>query len=253
MVFGLVVDVWTDGPPGLGALLAAALAGLGLVVEARPRPAALAFLVAGLTLATFAVVRASPVLAGLDLLSAAGLFALAGAFAREGEPLRTGLRAYAARALAWTVSMPTAGAMLLRPFAVPLPGERRGLAVPRALLIALPVGLAFALLLGSADAVFAELLRAPFEQVPFGDLPRHVVVVTAAVGAFLTLAVRSSVPTRLAWTARPVEGGGLRSVVSGHGSSSSRPCLSGWRSSSWRAPSNAWCCTRPSSVTPGRA
>jgi hypothetical protein len=102
--------------------------------------------------------------------------------------------------------------MLLRPFAVLLPGERRALAVPRALVIALPVGLAFALLPGSTDAVFAKLLRVPFERVPFGDLPRQLVIVTAAGGAFLTLAVRSSIPTRLAGTARPVEGGGLRSV-----------------------------------------
>ena len=31
IVVGLVVDVWTDGPPGIGFLLAATVAGLGLL------------------------------------------------------------------------------------------------------------------------------------------------------------------------------------------------------------------------------
>ena len=99
------------------------------------------------------------------MLTAFGLFALAGAFAREGDPVRAGLRAYVARAVAWTASIPAAVAVMLRPFAGLLRGRRRSLVFTRALLIALPTGLAFALLLGSADAVFAELLRAPFEQV----------------------------------------------------------------------------------------
>ena len=211
IVFGLVVDVWTDGPPGIGLLLAATVAGLGIAVVARPRPRSLAFMVAGLAMVSFTVVRASPVLHALDLPTGIGLFALAGAFAREGDPLRTGVRAYAARALAWTGSIPATGQMLLRPFAGLL--ARRGprpLVVPRALLIALPVGLAFAFLLGSADAVFAKLLRAPFEQLPFGELPRHTVVVAAAGVAFTTLALRASAPIRLARAAQPIEGGGLR-------------------------------------------
>jgi hypothetical protein len=208
--FGLTVDAWTDGPPGLGVLLAASLAGLGLAWVARPRPQAVAFLAAGLGLAAFVVVRASPVLVGLNLLAATGLFALAGAFAREGDPLRTGLRAYANRAVAWAASIPAGTAVLLRPLSRLLPSERRSLAVPRALLIALPVGLAFALLLGSADAVFAQLLQAPFESLPWGDLPGHVVVIAAATLAFATLAARSTVPIQLGRAARPIEGGGLR-------------------------------------------
>ena len=209
-VFGFAVDLWTQGPPGLGMLLAATLAAIGLIVTARPKPQAIAFLIAGLLLLSFVVIRDSPVLVGLDVLTAVGLFALGGAFAREGEPLKAGLRAYTARAVAWTASIPAAGAVLLRPLAALLPGQRGTLAFPRALLIALPAGLFFALLLGSADAVFANLLSAPFELVPFGELPEHVVVVAAAGGAFLTLALRSSVPTRLDWATRPIEGGGLR-------------------------------------------
>jgi hypothetical protein len=102
IVFGLVVDVLTDGPPGLGFLLAATMVALGVALVARPKLQAIAFLVAGLALVSFTVVRASPVLAGLDLVTGVGLFALAGAFAREGNLLRTGVRAYVARALAWT-------------------------------------------------------------------------------------------------------------------------------------------------------
>lgn len=208
IVFGLVVDLWTQGPPGLGLFFAATLATLGLIVTTRPRLPSLVFLAAGLLLVSFVVLRDSPVLQGLDVLSAIGLFALAGAFAREGDPLRAGLRAYAARALAWTVSIPAAAGLVVRP----LSGRRRPLVLPRALLIALPVGLAFALLLSSADAVFARLLSAPFEHVPFGDLPEHLVVVAGGGGAFLTLAVRSSAPTGLGWSGKPIAGGGLRPV-----------------------------------------
>ena len=209
VAFGLVVDVWTEGPPGIGVLLAATLAALGLIFTTRPRAQALAFLATGLLLVSFVVVRDSPVLVGLDVLAAVGMFALAGAFAREGEPFRVGLRAYAARAMAWTASIPAAAAVPLRPFAGLFPGRRGRWVLPRAMLIALPAGLAFALLLGSADAVFAELLRAPFERLSLGELPEHAIVVVAAGGAFLTLAVRSSVPTRVAWAAKPIEGGGL--------------------------------------------
>ena len=210
IVFGLMVDLWIEGPPGLGILLAAAMAALGLILTAKPRAQSLAFLAAGVLLMSFVVIRDSPVLVGLDVLTASGLFALASGFAREGNPFRAGMRAYAARAVAWTASIPAAAAVMLRPFAGLLRGRRRTLVFARALLIALPAGLAFALLLGSADAVFAELLGAPFEQVRLGDLPRHAIVVAAAGGAFVTLAVRSTVPTRLAWAAKPIEGGGLR-------------------------------------------
>jgi hypothetical protein len=210
LVFGLVVDASTDGPPGLGFLLAATMAALGVALVARPKLQAIAFLVAGLALVSFTVVRASPVLAGLDLVTGVGLFALAGAFAREGNLLQTGVRAYMARALAWRGSISTAAAFVFRPLSTLIPGRRRPLVVARALLIALPVGLAFAFLLASADAVFATLLRAPFEQLPFGELPRHIVVVAAAGAAFSTLVLRSSAPIQLGRSGEPIEGGGLR-------------------------------------------
>ena len=183
IVFGLAVDVSTDGPPGIGFFLAATMSSLGVAVVARPKPQAIAFLVAGSAMVSFTVVRASPVLAGLDLLTGVGLFALAGAFAREGDLLRTGVRAYVARVFGWTGSIPVAAAFLLRPVARRLAGRRRLLVVPRALLIALPVGIVFTFLFSSADAVFAKLVNAPFEQLSFGELPRHIGLVAVAGAA----------------------------------------------------------------------
>ena len=165
IAFGLMMDVLTDGPPGVGFLLTTSVAAVGVAIVARPKPKAIAFLVTGVASVSFTVVRASPVLAVLDLLCGVGLFALAGAFAREGIVVRTGVREYFARTFGWTASIPAAGAFLLRPLVSVLPVRRRTLVVPRALLIALPVGFAFALLFASADAVFAKLLPTPFEQL----------------------------------------------------------------------------------------
>lgn len=209
IAFGLMADQVTDGPPGVGVLLTSTVAALGVAIVTRPRPQAIAFLVAGVASVSFTVVRASPVLAVLDVLCGVGLFALAGAFAREGDVARTGLRAYIARAFGWMASIPAAGGFLLRPLARLVPG-RRPLVLPRALLIALPIGVAFAVLFASADAVFAELLRTPFEQFRFGDVPRHIVVVTIGAAGFSTLALRSSIPMEPGRSAQPIEGGTLR-------------------------------------------
>jgi hypothetical protein len=205
-----VVDLWADGPPGIGAVTAAVVASVGMISAARPRTSSFLFLTAGLVLVSFLVVRASPVLAGLDLVAGAGLFSLAGAFAREGDPVRTGLRAYVARTFAWAASVRPAFAILARPFERVVPVSGGGPSAWRAIAVSVPVGLAFALLLGSADAVFADLLLSPFEEVPLPELPRHILVVGVAGAAFVTIAVRSSVPVRLAGSTRPIEGGNLR-------------------------------------------
>jgi hypothetical protein len=211
LAFALVIDVWADGPPGAGVLIAAAVAAGGLVLATRPAAAAIAFLAAGTVSVSFVIVRASPVLAAIDVASGMSLFALAAAFARGGDPLRTGLRAYAARGLGWVASVRPALAVLASPVTRLRPAGTRLLpAVPRALLFTLPVGLVFALLLGSADAVFADLLRSPLERVPFSELPRHLVIVGIAGAAFALIAVRASTPLRLERAARPIEGGVLR-------------------------------------------
>src|SRR5688500_14331483 len=115
IAFGIVVDLWADGPPGIGVLVAAGLAAVGLVVVARRRAEALVFLGAGLASVSFVVFRASPVLLSLDLAAGLGLYALAGAFAREGVPVRTGLRSYVARGVAWGASVRPALAVVGRP------------------------------------------------------------------------------------------------------------------------------------------
>ena len=213
VVFGLIVDAWADGPAGIGVLIAAAVAAGGLVLTARPSWGSLTFLAAAMVSVSFAVLRASPVLIGLDVASGIGLFALAAAFAREGDPVRTGLRSYVARSLAWVASVRPALAVLATPMTGLRPAGGRLLpVVSRALLISLPVGLVFVLLLGSADAVFADLLRSPFERVPFPDLPRHLVLVGVAGAAFVTIAVRALAPVPLSKALRPIAGGGLRST-----------------------------------------
>lgn len=211
IAFGLVIDAWADGPAGIGVLIAAAVAGSGLVMTARPSPGSLVFLAAAMVSVSFVAVRASPVLIGLDVASGIGLFALAAAFAREGDPVKTGLRSYLARSLAWAASVRPALAVLATPVSRLRPAGGRLLpVVPRALLVSLPVGVVFALLLGSADAVFADLLRSPFERVPFPDLPRHLLVVGVAAAAFVTIAVRALAPVTLSRASRPIVGGGLR-------------------------------------------
>ncbi len=211
LAFGLVVDVWADGPAGAGALIATAVAAGGLVLTTRPSTAGLVFLAAGTVSVSFVMVRASPVLAGIDVASGMCLFALAGAFAREGDPLRTGLRAYAACGLGWVASVRPALGVLTSPVTRLRPAGARLLpAVPRALLVCVPVGLVFALLLGSADAVFADLLRSPFEHVPFPDLPRHLLIVGIAGSASVLITVRAATPLRLERAAAPIEGGVLR-------------------------------------------
>ena len=73
-------------------------------------------------------------------------------------------------------------------------------------------GLLFAVLLGSADAVFADLLRTPFEKLPLIDLPRHVIVVIVGALAFEALTLRSLVAPTTTRLEAPIGGGGLRPV-----------------------------------------
>ncbi len=208
--FGLAADLLLDGPPGVGLPAVAGVAALGLLALTRPRAPAVLFLAVGSLLVSFAVVRASPVLVGLDVSTAVGLFALAGAFAREGEPLRAGLRTYAVRGVAWIASVPDSVVLFLPPVTRLLPSKGRLPRVPRPLLIALPAGLTFALLFASADAVFADLLRTPFEHLPVRELPRHAAIVGTGALAFVTIAVRAMVPVRTSAAEEPIGSGSLR-------------------------------------------
>ena len=194
VTFGVLVDQVADGPPGLGASAASGVAALGLVAVARPRAPSVAFLAGGLSLMAWVVVRASPVLAVLNTTAAIGLFALAVAFARAGHPLRTELTAYLVRAVAWIPSTTQAIVLLGTPFTRVLPGRGRSSAVPRAAAIAVPVGALLVVLLSSADAVFATLLRTPLEAVPLDTVPGHGAVGAAAAIAFAIAAARGITP-----------------------------------------------------------
>src|SRR5947207_10248689 len=66
LAFGVAVDSVMDGPPGSAVVLAAATATLGMIVLCRPRVDAIAFFAAGLAIISFVLVRASPILTGLD-------------------------------------------------------------------------------------------------------------------------------------------------------------------------------------------
>ena len=204
---GLLVDRASDGPPGAGMVLAATAAAISLASLTHPGAAGSIFLLAGVAVASFAVVRASPVLLAIDLLTTLGLLGLAAGFARGGETLRAGVRTYAVRGAAWIPTALPAVAMLVRPLR--RAASRR---VPRAVLITLPVGLLFTVLLGSADAVFADLLRTPFESLPLTDLPRHVIVVIAGALALEALTLRSLVAPPTTRLEAPIGGGGLRPV-----------------------------------------
>jgi hypothetical protein len=206
---GLLVDRASDGPPGAGVVVAATATAISLASLTHPGTAGSLFLLAGVAVSSFAIVRASSVLIAIDLLTTLGLLGLAAGFARGGELLRAGVRTYAVRGTAWISTALPAAAMLLRPL---VPGPGRSRRVPRAVLITFPVGLLFAVLLGSADAVFADLLRTPFENLPLTDLPRHVIVVIVGALAFGALTLRSLVAPSTSRLEAPIGGGGLRPV-----------------------------------------
>jgi Domain of unknown function (DUF4173) len=207
---GVLVDLASDGPAGAGVVIAASAVAVSLARLTHPRAAVWVFLLPGVALSSFAVVRASPVLIAIDVVATFGLFGLAGGFARGGEPLRSGVRTYAIRSVAWVATSLPAVTVLVRSLAPGSGGSRRLL--PRAVLITLPVGLIFAMLLGSADAVFADLVRSPFEELPLADAPRHVAAVIVGALAFGALTLRSLVAPRATRLEGPIVGGGLRPV-----------------------------------------
>ena len=143
-------------------------------------PAAVAF-------ATFAAIRADPVIASLDIATSLGL-AAAWLAALGGLPVTSrpcwGLVGLAPRLAGWA----TAGALpALADARTALPSarsvdanRRRTLPVLRGLLIAVPILLVFVALFSAADAVFARIVGDWFGiELELGDLP---VRIMAAIG-----------------------------------------------------------------------
>ena len=181
VAFGLVVDLSTDGPVGLGVLLATLVASVGLVlVPGRHRRRSCSSPWGSWS-------SPSPWSGPARCSSGSTSHREWGCSHSRAHSLAKGTPCGPAsvptwhRSLAWVASIRPALGVVASPVTWLRPvGGRLLPVVPRALLFSVPVGVAFALLLASADAVFAQLLRSPFERVPFPDLPRHLAVVGAA-------------------------------------------------------------------------
>jgi Domain of unknown function (DUF4153) len=218
LAFGLLADASVHARPGVALVLGTWLAALAVAWIARPRAGALPFLAAAAVLGTFFALRSSPVLIVLDLLGGAALLCVGASFARTGRPVVATTRSYLVRAAAAPFeAVPDGAASLLGPPSRELSGRASPRAVARATLLILPISVAVALLLGSADPVFERYVHAP--SIPPDVWPLHVVATLAGALALATLvaiAMRSPTSTDAAaqgplsarW-ARPAEWIGL--------------------------------------------
>jgi hypothetical protein len=197
VAFGAALDAALDGPPGIGFFVAALVATAGLIALTRPKPAALPFLGCALVLIAFVVIRASVVVDALNVLGALCLFAVGASFAREGVPVATTVRGYAARTVAVIGGLPGGIASLAPPGSS---GAREGTLIrriPSAAVIVLPVVGLLAVLLGTADPVFGHLLITPVQRLDLTWVPLHVIEVGVGAVAFAVLAARARRPVRL--------------------------------------------------------
>jgi hypothetical protein len=208
LAFGVFTDAVIDGPPGLGITLGAVLAAAALVVTTKPRAVAWPFLGAALAICVFLTVRASPVLAALDVAAVAALLVVAAGFAKVGEPGATTVRAYAARTVVAPVAaLPDALASLAGP------AERLGRSggpqlrtFARAVAWSAPVVVVLVLLFGSADPVFARYAGTPLRLTPDAWPAQAIEVAIGAIAIATLLAVpaRSLAPAWLDRTTAPV-------------------------------------------------
>jgi hypothetical protein len=197
VAFGLVLDAALDGPPGIGFLLVALAAALGLIAMTRPRPSALPFFGGGLVLMSFAVLRASALVVAADTLGALCLFAAGAAFAREGSPLSSTARGYVARTVALIGGLPQGIASLTPPIARGVGGTTVLRRIPTTVVIVVPVVGVLAILLGTADPVFGHLLTTPVQHVDVVSFPVHLIEVGAGAVAFAVLVARARRPVTL--------------------------------------------------------
>jgi hypothetical protein len=195
LAFGVATDVLLRGPVGAGVFALSLAASAAVLILSRPKRTAIAFLVAAPALLVFVVLRVSPTLVTLDIVAAAGLFALGAAFAGDGDPFVTNLRGYVVRTFSVFVGLPRGIIGPAAPFGRALSRGNRVRHVPRTAVIVVPVVVVFLVLLGSADAVFAHYLRTSIDTVPSpGGLPLHIALITAGAIAIATLLARSAMP-----------------------------------------------------------
>ncbi|MBW3555475.1 MAG: DUF4173 domain-containing protein [Actinobacteria bacterium] len=176
----------------LPALVAVGLLASGRVVNGRARPVLALAPLFGLWLA----VRVSPWLLPLDVLAAAALLALGASLARRGDPTDLSIPDLCGRALHTLAHGVLAPGFLLGGLS-----QRRSAgpsatgAVVRGCLLAAPLISLLALLLGSADPVFASFFRLPTSGT---DVFAHLVFLAmGAVGVAGLLRMASAPPFEL--------------------------------------------------------
>ncbi len=154
-------------------------------------------IVAAGVLSIFPALRASAALGSLDVLGVAGLLGLA--VALDGaEVVRASTRALVLAALRLVHSLFVTPSFVARPLAPLARSVRLDRARPvlRTVFVAAPIMLVFALLLGSADQVFADVITPPLPNWNVSRVAGHVML--ALAGTLITgILVRTAVAPRL--------------------------------------------------------
>jgi hypothetical protein len=173
-----------SGVFGLGGALAIALASILLAVGGRVRnPQSIVLLAAAPLFGVWLVLRASGWLLPLDVLAACALVLLASSLASGGSLWDLSLPSVVARGVQSLVQAVLGPAFLFAGWAR---DRSRTLGIVRGVVVAIPVLLIFAVILASADAVFAS-----FVDFDLSDVIQHLVALTfafVAMGALLRLA-----------------------------------------------------------------
>lgn len=138
-----------------------------------------------LLVSSFIAVRASEPLIAIDVLVALALF-VAAAVSTPGSALRATVADAFRIAERGLLAITHAPGFIARPLAgaVRNTSFRRALPAVRAAVIALPILFVFAILLASADRVFADLLLPALPDIDLGSVPLHVsLIIIGMLGA----------------------------------------------------------------------
>ena len=175
-----------SGLDGLGGTMLVAVTVAGLLASGRvTNRRAWSVLLLGASIGLGLSLRDAGWLLALDVLAAGGLLALGASVARHGDPFDQTLPDLVGRAVHGIVHGVLAPAFVLHGLRrETAAGGSSAVAVLRGLLLGTPVVIVVALLLGSADPVFASFFRLPGDV---GDLVVHAVLLT--VGAWTAAAL----------------------------------------------------------------
>ena len=211
--FGILADAAVRAPTGVALTLGTWLAAAAVLVLIRPRRVVVPFVLAACVVGACFTVRASVILTGLNLVAAAALLCAGVSFAALGEPTTTTTRSYLGRVLWMPLEALPEGAASLAGPPARLIHTKRGTAgsIARGLLLVVPVAVVLLALLASADAAFAQYVRAPID-LPSGSIVSHALVLGLGATALATLlAVATLAPSTLDTAAqRPARAGWAR-------------------------------------------